>query len=106
MKATLYVGRNPAVAARKFDGEMMIMSCRDSTLFILDEMGTTIWESANGLVTLAEIVASKICTDFDVQYERALLDAEAFAEALAERGIVLISSDPIPDPDRIVGLSA
>jgi hypothetical protein len=106
MKATFYVARNPAVAARKFDGEMMIMSCRDSTLFTLDEIGTTIWESANGLVSLAEIVASKICTDFDVQYERALLDAEAFAESLAERGIVLISSDPIPYPDLIVGLPA
>jgi hypothetical protein len=106
MKATLYVARNPAVAARKFDGEMMIMPCRDSTLFTLNETGTTIWESADGLVTLAEIVASKICTDFDVQYERALLDAETFAEALAERGIVLISNDPIPDPGLIVGLPA
>ncbi len=29
----LYLARNPRVAARGLDGEMMIMSGRDSTLF-------------------------------------------------------------------------
>ena len=33
----LYLARNPRVAARSLDGEMMIMSGRDSTLFTLNK---------------------------------------------------------------------
>jgi prophage tail gpP-like protein len=91
------------VAARKFGGEMMIMSGRDSTLFTLDETATIIWESANGSLTLTEIVALKICADFDVEQACAVRDAEAFAEALAEHGILLISHDPILDPNSAAG---
>ena len=37
---SLYVARNPRVAARSLDGEMMIMSGRDSTLFTLNKTAT------------------------------------------------------------------
>jgi Coenzyme PQQ synthesis protein D (PqqD) len=104
MNPALYIARNSAVAARKLGGEMMIMSGRTSTLFTLDETATIIWESASGSLTLAEIVASKICTDFDVEYACAVRDAEAFAEALAVHGILLISRDPIHDKNLAAGL--
>jgi len=39
----LYIARSTAVAARSLDGEMMIMSARDSTLFTLNPVGTAIW---------------------------------------------------------------
>jgi hypothetical protein len=104
MNPALYVARNPAVAARKFGGEMMIMSGRTSTLFTLDETATIIWESASGSLTLAEIVASKICTDFDVDYACAVVDAQDLAEALTVHGILLVSRDPFHDSNLAVGL--
>ena len=57
----LYVARNPRVAARSLDGEMMIMSGRDSTLFTLNKTATILWQSADGTTPLDEIVEHRIC---------------------------------------------
>jgi hypothetical protein len=103
MSQNLYVARSSAVAARKLGGEMMIMSGRDSTLFTLDEVATIIWESANGLVTLDEIVESRICAEFDVDPASAARDAKTLAEALAQHGILLISREPILDSNARIG---
>ena len=43
----LFVARNPRVAARCLDGEMMIMSARDSTLFTLNRTATILWQAAD-----------------------------------------------------------
>lgn len=101
MSQHFYVARSSTVAARKLDGEMMIMSGRDSTLFTLDEVATIIWESANGLVTLDEIVEGRICSEFDVEPATAVRDAESLAEALAQHGILLISREPILDSNAL-----
>jgi hypothetical protein len=103
MSQNLYVARSSAVAARKLGGEMMTMSGRDSTLFTLDEVATIIWESANGLVTLDEIVESRICAEFDVDPASAARDAKTLAEALAQHGILLISREPILDSNARIG---
>jgi hypothetical protein len=103
MSQHLYVSRSSAVAARKLGGEMMIMSGRDSTLFTLDEVATLIWESVNGLVTLDEIVRRRICAEFDVEPATAVRDAETMVEALAQHGILLISSEPILNSNAPAG---
>jgi hypothetical protein len=91
----LYIARSHEIAARELDGEMMIMSARDSTLFNLNELGTVIWQAADGVTSLEEIVAQKVCPEFDVESAEALQDAEAFVRELAEHGILLISDQPI-----------
>ena len=96
--STLYIARSPRVAARSLGGEMMIMSGRDSTLFSLNEVATVIWEAADGLTALDDIVEHRICQEFDVELAEALRDAEALAEALAERGIFLLSDKPFLTP--------
>jgi hypothetical protein len=95
MRQKLYLARSSGVAARRLGDEMMIMSGRDSTLFTLDEVATVIWESANGSVPLDEIVEQRICSNFDVDPVEALQDAEEFAGALAQHGILLVSREPI-----------
>ena len=57
----LYLARNPRVAARSLDGEMMIMSGRDSTLFTLNKTATILWQAADGATPLDEIVEQRIC---------------------------------------------
>ena len=44
------------IAARVLGNETMVMSATDSTLFTLDEVATVIWESADGVTPLEEIV--------------------------------------------------
>lgn len=91
----LFLARNPRVAARSLDGEMMIMSGRDSTLFTLNKTATILWQAADGATPLDQIVEQKICTEFEVEPGEALKDAETLARDLANHGILQISEEPI-----------
>lgn len=93
--SSIYVARNPRVAARGLGGEMMIMSGRDSTLFTLNKTATILWQSADGETPLDEIVARRICSEFDVDPKEALLDAETLARELASHEILQLSETPI-----------
>lgn len=91
----LYVARDTRAAARILDGEMMIMSGKDSTLFTLNQTATIIWQSADGVTPLEEIVERRICPEFQVEPSNALQDAETLARELAGHGILLVSEEPI-----------
>lgn len=99
----LYVARNPRVAARSIDGEMMIMSGRDSTLFTLNKTATILWQAADGATPLDEIVKLRICAEFEVEPAEALQDAEILARELATHEILEISEEPIPQRSRTGG---
>lgn len=99
----LYVSRNSRVAARSLDGEMMIMSSRDSTLFTLNRTATLIWQAADGTASLDEIVEQRICTEFEVSPAEALQDAETLARELAGHGILQVSEEPISQPNPSAG---
>jgi len=92
---SLFVARNPRVAARSLDGEMMIMSGRDSTLFTLNQTATILWRAADGATPLEQIVQQRICTEYEVDLREALQDAETLARDLANHGILQISGEPI-----------
>ena len=92
---SIFVARNPQVAARSLDGEMMIMSGRDSTLFTLNKTATILWQAADGDTPLEDIVRQKICTEYEVDPAAALQDAEMLARDLANHGILRISEHPI-----------
>ena len=91
----LYMARNPRAAARSLDGEMMIMSGRDSTLFTLNKTATILWQAADGATPLEQIVQQKICREFEVEPGEAMRDAETLARDLASHGILQISEEPI-----------
>jgi hypothetical protein len=101
----LYVARSQRVAARKLGDEMMIMSGSDSTLFTLNKTATILWQAADGVTPLDEIVQQKICSEFDVEPTEALQDAETLARGLAGHHILQISGQPIPLQSATVGES-
>lgn len=94
-----YIARSRAVAARLLDGEMIIMSATDSTLFSLSDVATVIWQSADGRTPLSSIVKNRICPEFDVSPDEAYRDADAFTEKLASHGILRVSDVPIVDDE-------
>jgi|SRR5579859_329476 len=96
MSTKRYVARSTAIAARALGEETMVMSATNSTLFTLNEVATVIWEAADGATPLEEIVANKICIEYDVTPEVAMKDAEALVAELAEHGLLLLSDQPIP----------
>jgi Coenzyme PQQ synthesis protein D (PqqD) len=97
MNKKLYVARSPRIAARKLGQEMLVMSGQGSTLFTLNPTATVLWQAADGATPLDEIVEHRICSEFEVNSEEALRDAEALAEDLAKHGILLVSEQPIPE---------
>jgi len=93
--AEKYIARSSAIAARLLGGEMMVMSTADSTFFTLDEVASAIWQAADGRTPLSEIVAGKICQEFDVDREQAQRDAARFVDELSQQGILLVSDQPL-----------
>jgi Coenzyme PQQ synthesis protein D (PqqD) len=94
--AEKYIARSSAIAARMLDGEMMVMSTTDSTFFTLNDVASVIWQAADGRTPLSEIVANRICQEFDVDQERAQRGADHFVDELSRHGILLVSEHPLP----------
>ena len=99
----LYIARSPKLAARVLDGEMMIMSGQDSTLFTLNKTATIIWQAADGKTTLEEIVERRIVPEFEIDADAALQDAETLARELASHGILQVSEEPIAPANPAAG---
>ncbi len=91
--ANITVTRGDRLAARKVGREMVILSADDSSLFVLNEVGTAIWEAADGQTTL-DAIAGGLCREFDVDQQTALRDVADFVSALAAAGVVSTSEGP------------
>ena len=78
---------------------MLVMAAQGSTLFTLNQTATILWQAADGATPLDEIVERNICSDFEVDREVAVQDAQELAEDLAKHGILLISEQPIAQPN-------
>ncbi len=98
MSKKLYVARSPRIAARKLGEETLVMSAQGSTLFTLNPTATILWQAADGITAVDEIVERHICSEFDVKLEEAIRDAEALAAELSRHGILVISEKPITSP--------
>lgn len=99
MSASIYFARRDSIAARRIGAETLVMSAEDCSLLTLNEIASLIWEAADGLTPLDQMVATTICVSFDVEPERAMLDAEAVVKNLAMKGVLEISNQPISRHD-------
>jgi Coenzyme PQQ synthesis protein D (PqqD) len=106
MKSKLYVARSPLASARRLGNEILVMSTANSTLFTLNEVASLIWEAADGVTPVDQIVTDKICGSFDVEPDAALLDAEAVVKKLAAHGVLSVSDRPIPGASKLPANSA
>jgi hypothetical protein len=89
---SLFVVRGERLAARRVAGEMVILSADDSSLFVLNEVGTAIWEAADGR-TSTHAIADGLSREYDVDPVTARQDVEEFVRALAAAGVVSISTE-------------
>jgi hypothetical protein len=98
----MFVARSSTVAARLLEDEMVIMCPRTSKLFVLNPVGTVIWEALDGRTPLSEIVRDHVYTQFEVTPDVALTDASEFVRQLAEHGVVVIGEEPLSSevPER------
>jgi hypothetical protein len=103
MNGNRYIARATNIAARMIGGEMMIMSGRDSSLFSLNATASVLWQAADGVTPLADIVEQRICTAYDVDPEVALRDAEALVDELARHEILMVLDSPMPEATAPLG---
>jgi hypothetical protein len=94
-ESSMYIARSSTIAARALAGEMLVMNSSDSTFFTLNEVATTIFQAADGITSLRDIVRERICTRFDIDQEQAQADAEQFVTELSSHGILLVSNEPL-----------
>ena len=55
-----FIVRGDKLAARKIGGEMVILAAENSNVFVLNEVGTTIWEAADGSTPIEAIWGSGV----------------------------------------------
>lgn len=84
---SLLVQRGERLAAREVAGEMVILSADDSSLFVLNDVGTTIWKAAD-TATSIEVLADAVCAEYEIDPATALRDVEEFVRSLAAAGIL------------------
>jgi Coenzyme PQQ synthesis protein D (PqqD) len=82
------VARGTRVAARKVAGEMVILSADDSSLYVLNDLGTAVWEAVDGRTPLSAIVDAVVCREYDVDRESALRDLQEFVDGLVSHGVL------------------
>lgn len=92
--AEMYLSQSADIAARTLGDDTIIMSTLDSTVFMLNSVGTAIWKAADGTTPLSQIVHDRVCSEFEVAEDEAYADAKQFAGELAEHGILRISDAP------------
>jgi hypothetical protein len=90
-----YIAQSPDIAMSTLGDDTIIMSTLDSTIFMLNSVGTVIWKAADGATPLSRIVREKVCAQFDVSDDQALADAEEFVGQLAQHGILSVSGEPV-----------
>ncbi|QDA55879.1 PqqD family protein [Thermomonas aquatica] len=97
MSNPTYLLREENVAARRIGDELMIMSAKESALFSLNETAAILWNAADGITPLSDIVARDICTRYEMDADTAMRDACELVEGLAAHGIVRLSDRPFGD---------
>ena len=79
--------RGTKLAARRVGDELVILSAEDSSLFVLNESGTTIWEAADGRRSTEEI-ADTLCAEYEIDADTARRDVDEFVRALTAVGLL------------------
>ena len=91
----MYLTQSNDIAARTLGDDTVIMSTLDSTIFMLNSVGSAIWNGADGKTPLSRIVNERICPEFEVSDEQAFADAKEFIDKMAKHGILLIHDAPV-----------
>ena len=90
-----YIAQSRDIACSTLGDDTIIMSTLDSTVFMLNAVGTAIWKAADGTMPLSKIVEERVCTEFEVAGDEALADAREFVGELARHGILSVSGEPV-----------
>jgi hypothetical protein len=88
----LHPVRNPLLAWRMIEGEVVVISPEDSSVHELNETASFIWNAMNGERTSAEI-AALLHEEYDVAPEEALAHTQELIVSLQEKKLLLVAQE-------------
>lgn len=86
-----HIVRNPKLAWREVDGEMVIISPEDSQVHELNETASLIWKHAES--ESEEELAERISAEYDVSLEAARADIGELVAALEQKQLVFLATE-------------
>ena len=86
-----YIVRNPKLAWREVDGEMVIISPEDSQVHELNETASLIWKHADG--ESLEEMAERISAEYEISLEAARADIGELVAALEQKQLVFVAME-------------
>jgi len=89
-----YPLRSETAVVRTIDNEAVVVSPEDAVMHNLNEIGTIVWELADGLSNV-ETIANKISDDFDMSAKEILNDVGEFCLSMADRHIFSLLDSPL-----------
>jgi hypothetical protein len=95
MDLNSYPAPHPQVAARIVDDEAVIVLADEGQVQVLNEVGTRIWQLADGTRTIREIIDT-VVAEFQVGPEEAEQDAKEFLEALVQGKALVLEERSLP----------
>jgi len=89
-----YPAPNPNVRGRVIENEAVLVLPDRGQVKVLNQVGASIWQLADGTRTVREI-AAVICAEYAVEQAEAEADTLAFVAELEGKGIISLSSHRI-----------
>lgn len=93
MDQAKYPVQHPQVAARTVDDSAVIVLSDTGEVTVLNEVGTRVWELADGSHSVGEIIQI-IAAEYEVTPDQAQHDVIEFVQSLIEAGALLIEDAP------------
>jgi len=90
MDMTSVPSQNPDTAARLIDDKVFVLHPDTSELHALNEVGARIWDLADGVRAVADIVAA-VEAEYDVSAQTAETDTVTFLDELAAKGLITLA---------------
>lgn len=87
-----YISRSSKTAWQVIDEKALIVTPANSTLHMLNSTGTRIWELLENRTKMEDIV-NRICSEFEVEEEKASEEVSKFIAELLNKGIVLLEEE-------------
>ncbi len=89
----LYPRHHHDTASRVLDEKAVVITLNDGRMHTLNEVGTWIWEHADGSRSVSDIIAA-LLEEFDVDEAIARADVASYVELLAERDVLELHEKP------------
>lgn len=87
--------RKGEVMASNVEGETIILSIEPGRYYVLDQVGTQIWELVQHTITFEDLL-DKITAEFDVDLERCAKDLQGFLQEMFDEGLIEVCASSNP----------